>query len=178
MALGHGTHHRAHGQAVEIVVHKDHNAQDHGHQLRAGAGLDVLLGPAAEGSGAAALVHQVHHDAQLDQEDDDTDVPAIRQHRNQTGIGANQRNDRIPGAESGDHQGASQAAEEQRGIDLLADQRQSNGYQRREQRPCRTDYAIGVRNLYDDQQHDDDAEGYAIGNFRALLFHCEINLLQ
>ncbi len=78
VGLGDGTHDGAHGQAVEVVVDEDQHAQQHGHQLRAAAGLDGLLRPAAEGLGAAGLVHQVHHDAQDDQEHDDGDVAGVR----------------------------------------------------------------------------------------------------
>lgn len=64
----------------------------------AAAGMYVLLGPTAEGLGAAALVHQVYHDAEYDEEDQDTDVAAVGEHGDQTVLIADQRLNRLQGA--------------------------------------------------------------------------------
>ena len=55
--VGDGTHHGTHGEAVEVVIDEDEHTQQNGSQLRAHTALDVLGGPAAEGGGAARLVH-------------------------------------------------------------------------------------------------------------------------
>ena len=120
MALRHGTHHGAHGQAVEIVVDEDQHAQQHGQQLRTGAGLHGLLGPAAEGSGTAGLVHQIHHDAQDDQEDQDGDVDGVDHADALTG--ADEVHDHLPGLEVGQQQGAYHAAQEQGRVHFLTDE--------------------------------------------------------
>ena len=135
VGLGDGTHNGAHGQAVEVVVHEDQHAQQHGQQLRAAAGVNGLLGPAAEGLGAAALVHQVHHDAQGDQEHDNTHVAAVSQHGDDTVIGTHQGHDGIPGSELGVQQRADQAAQEQGRIHFLADQGQHDGHDGGQQGP-------------------------------------------
>ena len=135
MGLGDGTHDGAHGQAVKVVIHEDQHTQQHGQQLRAAAGMNGLLGPAAEGLGAAALVHQVHHDAQGDQEDDDAHVAAVCQHGDDTVVSANQGHDGVPGSELGVQQRANQAAQEQRGIHFLADQGQHDGHDGGQQGP-------------------------------------------
>ena len=191
VALGDGTHNGAHGQAVEIVVHEDQDAQQHGNQLRAAAGLDGMLGPAAEGLGAAALVHQIHHDAQHDQEDDDAHVVAVGQDGDDAVVGADQLNDGLPGMELRVEQGAHKAAKEQGGINLLADQRQRDGHDGGEQRPegggkggigldrftVDGQNRIGLalkRSAEEDQQPDDHQKGDQIGHFCAFCFHFRI----
>ena len=135
MGLGDGTHNGAHGQAVKVVVYEDQHAQQHGQQLRAATGVNSLLGPAAEGLGAAALVHQVHHDAQGDQEHDDAHVAAVSQHGDDTVIGTHQGHDGVPGSELGVQQRADQAAQEQGRIHFLADQGQHDGHDGGQQGP-------------------------------------------
>ena len=49
LPVGHRAHHRAHGQAVEVVVHKDHHAQQQGGKLCARPAVDVGGRPAAKG---------------------------------------------------------------------------------------------------------------------------------
>ena len=172
MALGDGTHNGAHGQAVEIVVDEDQHAQEHGHQLRAGAGLNRLGCPAAESSGAAGLVHQVHHDAQDNQEDQDGDVDGV-DHAN-TLASADEVYDGLPGAEVSQQQCADQAAQEQRGIHFLADEGQSNGDHRGEQGPTGGHKAgTVVAHLSDDQSDDHDRQRNKIRYLGAFLFHSE-----
>ena len=191
MALGNRTHDGAHGQAVEIVVDEDQHAQQHGHQLRAGTGMYGLLGPAAEGLGAAALVHQVHHNAQHHQEHDDAHVVAVGQHGDNTVIRAHQRHGGIPGSELGIQQCAHQAAQEQGGIHFLADQGQHDGHNGGQQGPEGTGkrgrglnqlaviqhFGSGnalKRDAENDQQHDKDTQRHKIRYLCAFLFHYEI----
>ena len=170
VALRHGTHHGAHGQAVEIVVDEDQHAQQHGQQLCAGAGLHGLLGPAAEGSGTAGLVHQVHHDAQDDQEDQDGDVDGV-DHAN-TLTGADEVHNGLPGAEVSQQQSAHQAAQEQRGIHFLADQGQCDSDHRGEQGPAGSHEAgTVVGHLSDDQGDDHDRQRNKIRYLGTFLFH-------
>ena len=75
--VGDRTHDAAHGQAVEVVVDEDQDAQADGGQLRADAGLDVGGGPLTEGGGTTSCVHQGDHNAQDDQENQDAYIPAV-----------------------------------------------------------------------------------------------------
>ena len=78
LPVGDGAHDGAHGQAVEVVVHEDHHAQQQGGKLRTGPGVDVGGGPAAKGGRAAGLIHQGHKDAQHDKEHQNAHVAAVR----------------------------------------------------------------------------------------------------
>ena len=152
----------------------------------------VLLGPAAEGLGAAALVHQVYHDAEYDEEDQDTDVAAVGEHGDQTVLIADQRLNRLPGGKLGVEQCADQAAEEQGGVNLLADERQHDGDDRRQERPegggegrRRGDRLVFIyeggqwgvlkRDAEDNQQHDKDTKLNEVRYAGAFLFHkCDL----
>ena len=170
VALGDGTHDGAHGQAVEIVVDEDQHAQQHGQQLRAAAGGDGLGGPAAEGGGAAGLVHQVHHDAQHHQEDQDGDVDGI-DHAHAL-AGADKIHHHLPGLEIRQQQSAGQAAQEQGRIHFLTDQGQGNGHDRGEQGPSGSDEAAAiVGDLRDDQSDHNDRQRNKIRYFGTFLFH-------
>ena len=170
VALRHGTHHGAHGQAVEIVVDEDQHAQQHGQQLRTGAGLHGLLGPAAEGSGTAGLVHQVHHDAQDDQEDQDGDVDGVDHADALTG--ADEIHDHLPGLEVGQQQGTYHAAQEQGRVHFLTDEGQRNSHDGGEQRPT-GGYEAGtvIGHLGDDQCDHNDRQRNKIRYTSAFLFH-------
>ncbi|MPN00697.1 hypothetical protein SDC9_147893 [bioreactor metagenome] len=80
MAVRHGTHNAAHGEAVKIVVNKNQNPQHDGGHLRTRPGLDVPLGPAPKGGGAARPVHKTHHGPQNHQKHQNAHVVAVRQH--------------------------------------------------------------------------------------------------
>ena len=131
MLVGDGPHDRAHGEAVEVVVDEDQAAQEDGGQLGPRPGLDVLLGPAAEGGGAARLVHQAHQGAQDDQEDEDAHVVAVGQ------LGHDAPAEHVVDgpleAEVGEQQAAHHDADEQGGVHLLGDQGQADGHHRRQQ---------------------------------------------
>ena len=185
MALGNGTHNGAHGQAVEVVVDEDQHAQQHGHQLCAGAGMHGLGSPAAEGLGAAGLVHQVDHDAQNDQEHDDGDVAGVRNGGDDTVIALHQLHQRLPGGEVADQQRAHQAAQEQGRIHFLADQGQHDGHDGGQQRPegaCERgsraldqDGGILIADAQNGQQHDKDTQRNEIRYFGTFLFHvCDL----
>ena len=170
VALRHGTHHGAHGQAVEIVVDEDQHAQQHGQQLRTGAGLHGLLGPAAEGSGTAGLVHQVHHDAQDDQEDQDGDVDGVDHADALTG--ADEIHDHLPGLEVGQQQGGCHAAQEQGRIHFLADEGQCDCDNRGEQGPAGSYKARAIiGDLGNDQSDYDHRQRNKIRYLGAFLFH-------
>lgn len=68
MLVGKGTHNRANGKAVKVVINKDEDAQCNGGELSTYTGLDIGLSPAAKGSAAAGTVHQANHYAQYYQE--------------------------------------------------------------------------------------------------------------
>jgi len=185
MALGDGTHDGAHGQAVEVVVDEDQDAQQHGHQLCAGAGLNGFLRPAAEGLGAAGLVHQIHHDAQNHQEYDDGDVAGVGHGGDDTVVALHQLHQRLPGSVVADQQRAHQAAQEQRGIHFLTDQSQNDGHDGGQQGPESTcersggtldqDGSVLIADAQYDQQHDKDTQRNEIRYLCAFLFHvCDL----
>ncbi len=120
--LGDGPHHSAHRQAVEVVVDEDQHAQQHGQQLCGAPGLYGLGGPASEGLRSAALVHQIHHDAQRHQKDDDAHVAAVGQHGDDAVVCAHQRHNGVPWGKLGVQQSAHQTPQKQGRVDLLADQ--------------------------------------------------------
>ena len=74
VAVGDRAHDRADGQAVEIVVDEDQDAEDEGRQHGAHAGLDVLFRPAPDGRGAAGVIDERHDDAQQYKENEDAGV--------------------------------------------------------------------------------------------------------
>ena len=125
MAVGDGAHNAAHGQTVEVVVDEDQHAQSEGCHLCAGAGLHMLLSPAAKSSGTAGSVDQGHHDAQQNQEDQNTCVPAVAHIGDQAVV--------YNSVECADHikvsvqQSAGQNADEQGAVNLLGDQSQHDG---------------------------------------------------
>ena len=133
VAIRHGTHDAADGEAVKIVVHKNQHAEKERSEHRAGAGVHILFRPASERRRAARAVHERNKDAEQDEKQENTDVPGVRH----TGDEAVVDNDveRPDRRESGDKRRAHDDAEKERGIDLLGDQRQSNGDDRRQQRP-------------------------------------------
>ena len=131
MPVGDGAHHTAHGEAVEVIVDEDQAAQHDGGQLSAHPALDVLLGPAAESGGAARLVHQAHHGAQDDQEDQDAHVVAVRQDGDDA-VAEHVDEGALKG-KVGVEQAAHQDADEQGGVDLLGDQGQGDGDDRGQQ---------------------------------------------
>ena len=133
MAVRHGAHDAADGEAVEIVIHKDEHAEKERSEHRADAGVHVLFRPAPERRRAARAVHERNKDAEQDEEQKNTDVPGIRHTGDEAVVDDNiQRFDR---REPGHERRAHNDAEEERGIDLLGDQRQSDGDDRRQQRP-------------------------------------------
>ena len=134
MAVGDRTHDRPDGQAVEVVIDKDQDTQNHRGELCADAGLDVGGCPLTKGSGAADQIHQGDHDAQNDQEYEDADIPAVSQLVDHAAVLVEQH-----GVEHelqiavGIQQCASDDADKQGRIDLLGDECQCDGDDRREQ---------------------------------------------
>ena len=76
--VGYRTHNGTHGQAVEIVINENQAAQQHGCQLRTGTAFDMRGRPLTERGGTAGTVHQLHHHAQNNQENQNAYVPLIR----------------------------------------------------------------------------------------------------
>ena len=77
IALGYGAHHRAHSEAVEIVIDKNHYAQNDGGKLCPAAGLYVLHRPAPECNRPACLIHQRHHCSQHHQKHQYAHIPRV-----------------------------------------------------------------------------------------------------
>ena len=74
LAVREGTHDGADGQAVKIVVDKNEDAQSEGRKAGTCLGLHMGGSPAAEGLGAADLVHKSHDDAKHNEENKDAGV--------------------------------------------------------------------------------------------------------
>ena len=125
LAVGHGTHDAAYGETVEVVVHEDQHAQGKGGQLGTHTGLDVALGPGAEGTGAACLVDEGDDHAEQHEEDENTGVPGIC-YRADEAV-ADDGGQGTDGIKVGGEQGTRQDTEEQRGEDLLGDECQHDG---------------------------------------------------
>ena len=122
--VGQGTHNSTDGQAVEIVVDKDQATQSNNRQLSGDTGLDVLNAPLTESGRTAGGVDQLNHNAQQHVEDQNTNVVGVRQVSDDTvvkdmGNGAHK-------VEVGKHSGANGNTQEQRGINFLGDQGQTD----------------------------------------------------
>ena len=119
VAVGNGTHDGADGQAVEIVVNEDEHTEEEGCDYRTGAGVNMLRSPAAERGGAAYGVDERDHDAQQNEEHEDTCVAAVRKGGNKAVIDHSvERADKI---EAADKKRADNNADKQRRISLLGD---------------------------------------------------------
>ena len=180
MAVGDRTHDRTDGQAVEVVVDKDQDTQNHRGELCADAGLDVGGRPLTEGRRAADQIHQGDHDAQNDQEYEDADIPAVSQLVDHAAVLVEQH-----GVEHelqiavGVQQCARDNADKQGGVDLLGDECQCDGDDRREQ--CaerRVDgRLVGLRVdrsgcVYRDADENRRNDDYRSQKHVVFLFHC------
>ena len=133
MLVRHRTHYASHSKTVKIIVDKDHHAQRHSGKLRAHPGLDLCAGPAAKRGRSSRLVHHAHHDAQDHQEYDDTHVVSICEHSHDSVL--EYMDDGPFKAESGVKDSSDQDPDKQGTVNLLGDQRKTDGYHRRHQRP-------------------------------------------
>lgn len=95
----HRLHDCTHGQAVEVVIDEDQDAQDTGGQFRGPTAGDLPGGPLAVGLGTAGLVHHTDQGTQQGQEQDDIefvrgpyglghDFKSGRTHGHQTAAGS------------------------------------------------------------------------------------------
>ena len=137
--VGDGQHDRADGQAVEVVIDENEDAKQEGSEQGTGAGLDVGLGPAAEGGGAAGAVDKRDHGAEDDKEEHDTGVVGNGGHHAVVDDGV-KAGDRV---EVGVKQCAEQDADEQRRVNFLRDEREDDGDDRRHEGPERKRHAAG-----------------------------------
>ena len=131
VAVGDRTHDRADGQAVEVVVDEDEDAENKGGKLRAHAGVDVLFRPAAECRAAAGEVDERHDDAEQHEEEENARV--IRNGGDDAVV--DDHVDRCNGGEVAGEQRADHNADEERRVRLLGDQRQRNGDDGGHERP-------------------------------------------
>ena len=121
VAVSNGAHHAADGEAVEVVVHKDEDAQQEGSKHGAAAGLDVCLCPCAEGCGAACLIEQGDEDAQQHEEHEDTGIITDGGHY----AVIEQRVERLH-MEAGIEQGAGHGTDKQGTVHFLGDEGQTD----------------------------------------------------
>ena len=163
-------HDGADGQAVKIVVDENENAEDERCKLRACVRFDVGFRPAAESSRAARSVDQRDDDAEQDEKQENAGVICDGSDQTVVDDGV----ERGDGGEVRGEQRADDDADEQRAVCLLADQRQNDGNDGRQQRPCRLGkgFAVGALDCRSDDQYehrrnDDDAHK----RMRGVLLH-------
>ena len=125
-----GTHNRTHRQTVKVVINKDQHAQNSSSGDSTGSGLDVLAGPTAIGSGTTGLIDQRHHHAKKHQEYQNAHIPGVAKLGDHFVKGSGHH---APGAEIGMDQRTGQDTDEQRSVNLLGDQSQHDGNNRRQQ---------------------------------------------
>ena len=164
------SHDGADGQAVKIVVDENENAEDERCKLRACVRFDVGFRPAAESSRAARSIDQSDDDAKQDEKQENAGV--ICDGSDQTVV-----DDGVKCSDGGKVRGEQRTddnADEQRAVCLLADQRQNDGNDGRQQRPCRLGkgFAVGALDCRSDDKHehrrnDDDAHK----RMRGVLLH-------
>ena len=169
------THDVAGGQVVEVVIHTQDGGQDEGGPQGAFLALQVLHGPVAVGLGAAGPDHQGYHGAQNHQEDQDAGVAAdvVAQVGDQGGNGGH-------GVELHLDEVANQNAEEQGGVDLLGDQRQTDGHDGGNQGPDgAVEPALAVLSRQGEGGHEGDQRVHDQQNFAESVLqvfqglHCE-----
>ena len=137
--VGDGQHDRADGQAVEVVIDENEHAEQEGGEHGAGAGLDVGLGPAAEGGGAAGAVDERDHGAEDDEEEHDAGAVGDGGHHTVVDDGV-KAGDRV---KVGVKQRTEQDADEQRRVNFLRDECEDDGDDRRHECPERKRHAAG-----------------------------------
>ena len=134
--IGHGQHHGADREAVEIVIDEDQAAERDRRKLCARAGLDLMRRPLAEGSGAARLVHQAYHNAQDDEEDQDAYVPSVAQlFRHHFENAGDRMLQAVTARRDVLQHAAHHDADEQRSVNLFCDQSKADCDDRRQQGP-------------------------------------------
>ena len=131
LAVGHGGHDGADGEAVEVVVDEDEHAEGEGGEQRAGLGMDVARGPAAERGGAAGGVDERDHHAEDHKEEEDAGVVGDGGGQTVVDDGV----ERADGAEVGGEQGADDDADEEGGVGLLRQQGKADGDDRGNEGP-------------------------------------------
>ena len=137
--VGDRQHDRADGQAVEVVVNEDQDAEQEGGEHRADAALDVGLGPAAEGGAAAGAVDERDHGAEDDEEEHDAGAVGDGGHHTVVDDGVKAGD----GVEVGVKQRTEQDADEQRRVNFLRDECEDDGDDRRHECPERKRHAAG-----------------------------------
>ena len=135
MLVGDRAHDGTHRQAVEVVVDENQAAQQHGRQLCPLAALNAFGSPCPESSRATRTVHQLHHRAQDNQEDEYANVPLVGQHGHDA-VGEKPVESTY-GVEVSIEQGPRQHSEEKRAVHLFSNQRQRDGDDGWCQRPYR-----------------------------------------
>ena len=131
VSISHRPHDRADGQAVEIVVNEDQNAEDEGREYCADAGLDVGLCPAAERRRAAGHIDQRHDYAKQDEEEEDARV--FRDGGDEAVVQCGV--ERADGGEASAEHRADEDADEQRGVCFLGDECEDDCDDWRQKRP-------------------------------------------
>ena len=155
MLVGDRAHDAADGQTVKIVINEDQAAESNGGQLGAFSGSDLLGSPVAEGSTAAGAVHELDHDAQDDQEDQNTYVVGVRENCDDAiGKDVIQRSLEVIARVK---QRTGDDSDEQGAVNFLGDQRERDRDDGRHQRPGGLLHGLRIchESHRDDEDHDD-----------------------
>ena len=123
--VGDRAHDGADRETVEAVVDKDQDAEQRGGKGGGAPAVQLLPRPAAVGLAAARFGHQHDHRPEQREEDDHVGVVGDLGVHHVEGHGDG--GEKIPAAGKGTDEHAGEQADEQRGIDLLGDQRQRDG---------------------------------------------------
>ena len=145
-AVRDGTHDRAHGEAVEIVVDEDEDPKAGGGEHGRATALDVAGGPFAVGPRAAGHGDDVDQRPQQGAEEDDVEVQLADHDGKSRFHGFDQQ--RTGTGADGVDDGPAEDAQEERGDDFLGQQGQGDGDDGGQQRqPARS-----FERLHDDSE--------------------------
>ena len=145
MRIGDGAHDVADGQAVEIVVDEDKDAQEEGGQLCAAACLHMLARPLAECVRGACAAQKRGNDSQGHEEDEDAGADL---HGGDDACLDNDI-DGVDGLEVCDKQASEEDADEEGGVDLLRDEGEPDCDDWRQNRPQGSDKPAGLGGVLD-----------------------------
>ena len=126
-----GTHDGADGEAVEVVVDEDDDAEQHGDEGGAALPLDRARRPLAVGIHRTRARDGGDEDAKDDEKDQDVDVaPNLVRHD------LKHRERCLQKVAAREEHGAREDADDERHIDFLRPEREDDGDDRRQNRPC------------------------------------------
>ena len=129
-------HDGADGEAVEIVINENHNAEEEGCKQSTYAGMNMLCSPLAECRGAAGEVNESNHDSEQNKEHENTGIPTVSNSTDKAIVDHGvQSADRV---ETCHEEGTDKNTDEEGGISFLCDKGKNYSHNRRDQCPKST----------------------------------------